>query len=310
MAITHTHNKFDSCDGTNKISYACWRDDAQQPKKILQIAHGMAEHIARYDAFARFMASAGYVVYGSDHLGHGQSVKSDDDLGYIGGKRGGELMAKDLNTLTHIAKTENLGLPLILMGHSMGSFIVRLYAAQYGKDIDGLIVMGTSGPNPAAGAGGALAGFLSLFKGKRHRSKFIDNMAFGGYNKQYAEPKTSFDWLSTDEAEVQKYIDDPQSGYLFTLWGFQSLFSALAEVSKKDWAEKLPKDLPVLLISGADDPVGDMGKGVSIVYDRLQLAGLSDVSIILYEGMRHEILNEKDKDRVYADILAWCDAVK
>lgn len=305
MAVTLTKERFLSSDGKTQVSYKCWREDEKAPKAVFQLVHGMAEYILRYDGFARYLAAEGFAVYGHDHLGHGDTAACKEDLGYFAPKDGYRLLAEDAHTLTGIIRKENPGVPVFLLGHSMGSFVVRLYAAQYGGDIDGLVIMGTSGSNPAAGAGIALINILSRFQGERHRSGLINNIAFGSYSKQFGKDADPFAWLSVNEDNVARYKADDLCGYLFTLSAYRDLFNVLKTVNEKDWAPSLRKDLPVLVISGEEDPVGANGKGVREVYDALCAAGVKDVTLQLEAGMRHEILNEDNKEKIYGDIAAW-----
>lgn len=306
MAVKVTSGTYASKDGKNTIVYTKWADDAAAPKAVLQLVHGMAEYIDRYDAFARYMVSCGYAVYGNDHLGHGRTAASAEDLGYFAKKDGWKLLVEDVHTLTGIAKSENPGCKLVLLGHSMGSMVVRSYAQSYSADIDALIVMGTSGKNPASGAGRALVNIISLFKGERFRSNFMNNLGFGAYCKAIENPRTPFDWLSVNEANVDKYIKDDKCGFVFTLSGFRDLFGLLDSISSKSWGDGIRKELPILLVSGEQDPVGSYGKGVREVYDHLRAQGLADVTLKLYPGLRHEILNEDSRQEVYKDLADWC----
>ncbi len=299
-----THESFKRAGA--QIFYTRWQ--GASPKAVLQIAHGMAEHIDRYDGFARFMAEAGYAVYGDDHRGHGKTGRAAGTMGKLGEREGYRLVTDDMKRLTDIAKGEHPGLPVILLGHSMGSFLARHYAALYSDGIDGLIIMGTSGKNPGASVGIKLVNLISRFKGEDHRSAFVNNIGFGTYNKRF-EGRTEFDWLSADRDNVDRYMQDDGCGFCFTLSGFRDLFSVLRAVSSDGWAQSIRKDLPVFIVSGADDPVGGYGKGVREVYDRLVRAGVKSVGIKLYEGMRHEILNDRCRDEVFADIRSWCDGV-
>ncbi len=307
MAIQLKEDKFVSADKKSDIYYTCWYDDSRKPKAVLQLVHGMAEYIARYDDFARYMVQNGYIVYGDDHLGHGRTAKATDSYGYIADKGGERKLVEDVHTLSLIAKQDNPGLPFILLGHSMGSFIARYFAALYPTEADGFIFMGTSGSNPAAGAGIAMINVMKLFRGGHFRSKFIDKLGSGGYYKKIPEVRTAFDWLSVNEQNVEKYIADEECGFLFTISAYKDLMKLLQFVSTDEWYRSLSADVPVLLISGADDPVGQYSKGVQEVCDKLKNAGVKDLSIKLYDGLRHEILNEKENRTVYGDVLAWCD---
>lgn len=280
---------------------------ANGAKAIFQIAHGMAEHSERYEEFAAYLCSKGFAVLVDDHVGHGKSVNSDDDLGYFGETEGWDSFVEDERSLTELIKTELPGLPIVFFGHSMGSFIAREYIRRYGNDerIKAAIFCGTSGKNPASSIAITLAGAIAKAKGSRHRSKFIDKIAFGTYNKKIPDAKTDFDWLTRDSAIVDKYIADKYCGFLFTATGYRDLFTILDRVSGKDWYNEISKNIPILLTSGEEDPVGLYGKGVKQVYNDLKLSDKKDVTLKLYPEMRHEILNEINREQVYEDIAAW-----
>lgn len=309
MAVVKVRNQFLSSNKQTNIIYTKWFDDENKPKTILLIAHGMAEHIDRYDDFARYLVRHGYAVYGNDHLGHGKTVSNAGDLGYFDEKDGRYFVVDDMKSLCFIARAEYPGIPVILLGHSMGSLIARLFCMKYSNDIDAAIFMGTSGKNPATKAGIFLVNVISLLKGEHYASTFIDNMAFGGNNKKVETPASKFDWLSHDKSVVQLYLDDEKCGYLFTLSGMRELFQMLGETTKKGWADHIRKELPILVISGSEDPVGNYGKGVQETFETLRGAGIENLAILLYDGMRHEVLNEIGKENVYEDILGWCDSV-
>lgn len=301
---------FPSVSGLADI-HACsfFPEDKESVRAVIQIAHGMAEHLERYEKFAGVLCENGFAVYINDHLGHGKSVKNDDELGYFGEKDGWKNFIDDCHQLMQIAKKENPGKPYIFFGHSMGSFVAREFTKCYAEKLSGAVFCGTAGPNPAAGAGIAVAKLIGKMKGSHYRSKFIDNLAFGTYNKQF-EGRTSFDWLTRDNDEVDKYIADKYCGFLFTAYGYRDMFSLLSRVSSKKWAEEYSKKLPVLLISGSKDPVGANGKGVEQVFNMLKDAGKNNVTMHLYEDARHEILNEsKCFDKVCKDVIDWADSV-
>lgn len=284
-------------------------ENTDSVKAVIQIAHGMAEHLERYEPFADVLCENGFAVYINDHLGHGQSVSSKDELGYFGEKNGWVNFIEDCHQLTEIAKKDFPGKPYIFFGHSMGSFISRSFSARYSDELSGAVFCGTSGPNPAAGAGIAVASLIGKVRGSHYRSKFIDSLAFGSYNKRF-EGRTAFDWLSRDNEQVDKYIADDLCGFLFTAYGYRDMFSLLKSVSDKQWFENYPKQLPVLIISGEQDPVGEYGKGVQKVYDGLKAAGKNNVTMHLYENGRHEILNEKECfNKVCQDIISWANSV-
>ena len=276
-------------------------------KGIVQICHGMAEHLERYEEFIDFLTSSGYVVFIHDHLGHGKSVKNDGELGYFGEKDGYKTLVNDVKLVTDLAKDKYPELPVFLFGHSMGSFIARYYTQLYSAGIKGAVFCGTAGPNPGAKVGVMLANMIIKQKGSHYRSKLIDKIAFGSYNKKCRPQRTPFDWLTKDNAIVDKYIDDKYCGFLFTAAGYRDLFNLLITVNSPEWFTSFNNDFPVLLIAGEDDPVGSYGAGVKKVYDALVSAGHNNVEMKLYPGDRHEILNETDKKNVFADVLMWLE---
>lgn len=301
---------FPSVSGLADI-HACsfFPEDKESVKAVIQIAHGMAEHLERYEKFAGVLCDNGFAVYINDHLGHGKSVKDDGELGYFGEKDGWKNFIDDAHQLMQIAKKENPSKPYIFFGHSMGSFVAREFSKRFADELTGAVFCGTAGPNPAAGAGIILAKLVGKIKGSHHRSKLIDNIAFGTYNKQF-EGRTNFDWLSRDNDEVDKYLADKYCGFLFTAYGFRDMFTLLSRVSSKEWAAEYSKKLPVLLISGSKDPVGANGKGVEQVYNMLKEAGKTNVTMHLYDDARHEILNEsRCFDKVCKDVIDWADSI-
>ena len=310
MTCVKNEFTFKSASGLADIHAASYLpEDTSSVKAVLQIAHGMAEHLERYEKFADTLCQNGIAVFINDHLGHGKSVKNDDELGFFGKKDGYKNFIADCHKLYEIAKEQFPDKPYFFFGHSMGSFVARSYTFQYADELDGAIFCGTSGPNPAAGIAIGLASAIASLKGDHYRSKFIDSLAFGAYNKRF-EGRTPFDWLSRDQYQVDKYIDDKYCGFLFTACGYRDLFSVLKSVSGKDWFEGFSKKLPVFLISGAMDPVGNYGKGVTQVYESLKSAGKDNVKMKLYENGRHEILNEDALfDTVCADIVSFVDSI-
>lgn len=280
--------------------------DRGMVRGVVQICHGMAEHGERYQTLAYYLAYHGYAVFIHDHAGHGKSVENDDELGFFGKKNGWKSLIRDTRILTLKAAEKYPGRPVFLLGHSMGSFVARAYVAQF-SDLSGAVFSGTSGENPGAAAGIALAGLVEKFKGDHYRSPLIDHIAFGAYNKKYENPRTNFDWLSRDTAEVDKYIADPYCGFLFTATGYKDMFTILQYVSGKNWYRAVPKELPILLLSGSMDPVGSYGKGVRQVKSDLLKTGHEDVTLKLYDEGRHEMFNEINNKEVMKDLLSWLD---
>ena len=293
--------KAPSTDGIHDLAGKVYFPD-KSPVGVLHILHGMTEHIARYDRFMREMAEAGYITCGYDHLGHGNTAADPSELGFIAEKGGDDLLLRDVKAFSDAVRAEyGEDLPYVLMGHSMGSFIARLAAEKYVKPHK-LIIMGTGGPNPIAGVGLALIGIIKACKGPRHISPFIDNMAFGGYNKRFGEDAHPKAWLTKDAAVRDAYMADPFCTFPFTMSAMGDLIRLTKNANRGAWFKSLPQGLPILLVSGHDDPVGDFGKGVETVCERLQKAG-HPVTCRLYSGYRHEILNDACHDRVVADIL-------
>ena len=303
MAVSVNDFSFRSSSGLWDIHARSYEPNS--PIGVFQITHGMAEHIDRYDDFARFLAGNGYAVFIHDDIGHGKSVKSDDMLGFFGEENGDKTLVEDVKLLTGIARTKYPDLPVILFGHSMGSFVARSYCSKYASSIDGAIICGTSGPNPGAKFGEIIANFIAKRKGSMYRSPFINSLAFGSYNNKIENKRTDFDWLTRDDAIVDKYIADKYCGFLFTAKGYRDMFRILQAVSADSWYDAVPKSLPMFFIAGDSDPVGSYGKGVKTVTTKLGATGHSKVECKLYPGCRHEILNELCRQDVYEDILAW-----
>lgn len=298
--------KFNSSNGSNQIAGYWLEHETVRPKAILQISHGMCEYFSRYDDFAAFMAQHGYLVCGNDHLGHGQSAP-DGEEGFFAAQDGADYVLRDLYQMNALISRKYPGLPVFLLGHSMGSFFARRYAVLYPETIKALILSGTAGPNPMAKVGIALTEMLSKTKGPQYRSRLVYGMAFGQYLKKIPHPATPYDWITRDEEIVHQYAGDPKCTFLFSVSAFHDLMRTLDAVSSQRWANRLPKALPIALFAGDMDPVGDYGKGVRKVYQMLRKAGVKDVEMKLYHGARHEILNETNRQEVYADVLAWCE---
>ena len=272
---------------------------------VLQIAHGMVEFIDRYENFAAFLASKGILVVGNDHIGHGGSVKSEEDWGYFG-ENGNRILLDDMHELTRLTKEKYPNLPYFLLGHSMGSFYARQYLGEFGNELDGAIIMGTGlEPLFVVKGGMFLCKLIALFKGWRYRSNFVNQVAFGSYGKKFEPLRTRADWLSKDEALVDWYINEPRCSFLFTLNAYYSMFEGIARLHDKKLLEKVPKDLPIFFVSGEDDPVGSFGKEVVYSVETLKEVGVKNIDMKLYPNDRHEILNETDKETVYADLYEW-----
>lgn len=300
---------FDSRDGKSKLHAVKYMPDSDTDIRcVVQIVHGMAEYIERYEEFAEFLTERGCVVTGEDHMGHGKSVGKSGKYGYFCEQDPATVLVRDVHRLKKTTQALYPEVPYIIMGHSMGSFITRNYMFRYGTGISAAVIMGTGmQPQALLKVSKAVAGIQKLFCGPRHVSGLIDKLAFGSYNKRIRNPATSFDWLSRDAERVNKYISDPLCGFVFTANGFSTLFELISRLNKQENLERIPSSLPVLMVSGDADPVGDYGKGVQKAYESLQNAGLENITLKLYEGGRHELLNEINRDEVMQDVFRWME---
>ena len=293
-----------SNDGVHKLHVVVWQPDGE-PKAVLQLSHGMIEFIERYEGLAQYLNEQDILVIGNDHLGHGHTAGRDEDLGYFCPEHMSETVVKDLHTVTEYAKKEYPGIPYFLLGHSMGSFMARRYLMTYGDELTGAILCGTGEQTSATlFAGKTAAGILGAFKGQRYRSEFIRKTSFKGYNDRF-EKRTENDWLTKDQSIVDWYNGHKFCTFGFTINGYKTLFEVLTYIQKQENYNKIPKNLPVYMIAGEDDPVGNYGESVKHIYQQYKDSGIKDISIKLYPNDRHEILNELDKETVYADVADW-----
>ena len=298
---------FPSTNGKNKILARICTPDTP-PKAVVQIAHGIAEHIARYDPFMLFLAENGYVAVGNDHLGHGLSADNEDEHGIFDDKNGWTYAVDDMKALRDRVRQDYHDIPYIFFGHSMGSFLTRTYMIRYPDQYDAAILSGTGHQSPALiNAGYAAANLLTFLKGPKADGQLLNNMAFGSYCKKIDNPRTPFDWLSTNEENVDRYIADPLCGFVAKRSMYRDMMGGLKFLTKQSNIDKMNKDAPVYFMSGADDPVGDYGVGVEKAYHAFCDAGLHDVTMKLYPGGRHEMLNETNREEVMQDILSWLD---
>lgn len=275
-----------------------------QAKAAVAIHHGMAEHMERYTDFITYLTSNGVAVFMHDMANHGFSNQNRAELGFFGKKDGWLGLIKDYKTVFECMRKAYPAVKHIAFGHSMGSFIVRCFDARYPELSSASVYMGTGGTNDAAGIGIKVADLIAHIKGAHHRSEFMDKLAFGKYNVKF-EKRTSYDWLTRDQAIVDQYIADPLCGYLFTIKGMADLLHLNTAANSDEWYEKVRKDLPILLISGAEDPVGEYAKGIDEVYNKLLQSGHTAVEEKLYSECRHEVLNELNKEEVYEDLYSF-----
>lgn len=308
MSVERETLSFKSLDGTSDINARFWVDSELEPKGVVQLVHGMAEHIDRYDEFARYLASHGFAVCGHDHIGHGGSVEDSSQLGHMPMKGGADILIADVDSLRKVASTRYPGLPYFIFGHSMGSFVTRCYLARYGEGLAGAILCGT-GNQPAAlsATGNALCHLIGVIKGSDYRSKLIDSLAAGGFNNAIDNPRTAVDWISHNKENVDAYLADGRCGFMFSAGAYAALTSLTREAVSKACVNAYPKELPLLYVAGEEDPVGDCGKGVRAAAKLARSAGLDDVQVKLYPHMRHEILNEDDKAKVMDDVAVWIE---
>lgn len=296
--------KFESREGG---TLAGLRWDAPEPRGLVYLAHGLAEHVERYDAFARALNGIGLSVAGHDHRGHKLSVASDADLGHFADRDGFPLMARDLSAGMSAWRAAHPGLPLILFGHSMGSFLAQYLMGRDPAGIDFLIMSGSNGPQPRALAVAArlIARVERLRLGGRGQSRLIHGLVFDANNKPFEPGPTSMEWLSRDRAAVDAYVADPCCGYIATTASWTSLLDELSRLATPAQMRGVPTGVPTLILSGDRDPVGGMGKGVQRLHDIWKAHGVADLTMKLYPGGRHEMLNETNRDEVIADICGW-----
>lgn len=296
---------YPSTDGLTQIHAIEWIPDGEV-KAVVQIAHGMVEFVNRYDRFAGVLNKNGFYVTGNDHLGHGASVVSDDRHGYFAKENGNKCVIEDMDNLRRSTMRKYPDVPYFMFGHSMGSFLVRQYITMYGEGLSGAVISGTGYQSKAAlNTAKALCRSIALFHGWEYRSKFMNNMALGSYNKQFEPARTSNDWLTKDTQIVDDYCANPWNNFVFTLNGYYNLFVGLEWAEEEKNIAEIPKDMPVLFVAGGDDPVGHNGADPEKCAEEYRKAGIKDVSCIIYPGDRHEILNELDHDKVDADIIQW-----
>lgn len=305
MSYTLSTGTFPSSSGRCSIAYSIYEPKGDV-RAILQISHGMCEFIQRYENFAEFLSGKGFLVCGNDHLGHGATAPSQEELGYFAPENGWQFPVLDLHKLTEQMKSEHPGAPYFLLGHSMGSFLARMYLAEYGGELDGAILMGTSGGEALGKLGLRLCDIIIRHKGEYYRSRRLNQAMFGLYNSRIPDHQSEFDWITRDRDTVSEYEKNPRNNFVFTARGFRDLIRMLEEVSSEEWAGSVPKSLPILLASGEADPVGGYGKGVEKVFHQLAQAGC-DAQMKLYAGARHELLNEINRQEVYRDIWHWLE---
>ena len=299
---------FKSSNGTNDAAYYVYTPKNGRIKAVIQLIHGMCEYLTRYEKFAEFLCERGFAVAGHDHIGHGASVNSSEELGFFAEKDGWRYLVKDTVRLTAMMKKRFAEVPYFAAGHSMGSLVLRTVMGRYSDIYDGVVIMDTV--SVGFGTDALLAGIetVGLVSGKKSRSKLLDAVMFGMSNARIKSPETRYDWICTDKKVVYAYAEDPECTFIFTTQAIYDLVMMIKYTSAPDWSAKVNKELPVLVLAGSEDPVGGYGKYPRELFECLVNAELRDVEFKLYDGMRHEILNEQGKEKVFADIAEWAES--
>ncbi len=310
-----------SRDNTSTVRALMWEPDevasgGEAPRGLVQIVHGMSEHVERYEGFASFLCDQGFAVCANDHIGHGKTVARAEDLGHMPLETGEDVLIADVQTLRELA-LERLstqcdmrvsGIPYVIFGHSMGSFITRVFLTRHAFGVRAAVLCGTGHQARAlSGAGRALTRSLAKKHGERYVSALVDGLGAGAYGKAIKDAKTDVDWLATDPEVVAEYQRDPLCGQPFTVGAYHTLTSLVSDATDARLAKRVPHALPLLFIAGDQDPVGECGAGVHRAAEMYRRAGVERVCEKLYPGMRHEILNEPVKDDVHRDVLTWLE---
>ena len=297
---------FPSKDGNTEIHTIEWKPEGEV-RAVLQICHGMVEYIKRYDEFAQFLCEKGFYVVGNDHLGHGKSVQSKSEYGFFEKKYGNACVLGDIHTLRQRTVKKYPEMPYFILGHSMGSSLLRQYIQMYGNGLSGVVLMGvvTDHRRSSLLFVKQLCRLMAAVRGWHYRSRMVDELVTGSFNKKFKPSVTRADWITSDKEHLDAYVTDPLCSFMFTVNAYYSMMAGMLGMQKKENISMIPKSLPVLFVSGAEDPVGNFGKGVRKVCEIYKSAGLRDVSLKLYEGDRHEILNETNREQVYQELYEW-----
>ncbi len=301
---------FKAIDG-REITVYKWLPEGKV-KAVVQIAHGMAEHATRYERFAKSLNKEGYAVYANDHRGHGRSAESLNRQGYLRTDANSEtngftLLIQDMETLTDRIRQDYPEQKIFLFSHSMGSFAAQKYLMDC-KPVNGVILSGSNGDGGIGLRACQLVSRMLMWKDRQKKSRFVNRLVFSGFNDKISSPKTTYDWLTRDDEEVAKYIDDPYCGRMFPAIFFYDLMQGMRYVENRRNFSKIPLDIPILILSGSMDPVGDYGKGTVNLYYRYKTIGVSDVQMKLYDGARHELTNEFCHEEVEHDVVSWLDS--
>lgn len=300
---------FLSSDGKTRIHTVTWQKD-EAPRAVLQLAHGICEYVWRYDAFASFLAERGFLVVGNDHLGHGKSWQQPEREGLFAEKDGWSRVVDDVETLRRNTAASYPGVPYFMLGHSMGSFVLRTWLVRHPGKIDGAIICGTGQQSASVvNMGLAVTGLLCKLRGALHRSEFVKKLAFGAYNNRISPRRTENDWICSDNAVVDAYCADRGCQFLPTVSLYRDMMGGIRLISDPEKQKQMDPETPILFIAGQQDPVGDYGKGVERAYQGFLQAGCRHVQKIFYPDGRHEILNETFRAQVWNDVLNWLTAL-
>ena len=301
-----------SADGRSRTHALLWEPDDSalpdfRPRAVVQLVHGMAEHVGRYEPFARFLVRSGFVACGEDHVGHGRTAPAREDLGHMPIRGGKDVLLADVHQLRKLVSARYPGIPYVIFGHSMGSFVTRAYLTREGDGVAAAVICGTGQqPRPLSAAGQVIPRLIAAARGERHRSRLVDSLGAGGFARKVPGARTPDDWIAVDRAVVDAFRADELSGQMFTVGAYATLSSLVAEATSARLARRVPKGLPMLFVAGDGDPVGDFGRGVARAAEQYRLAGVGHVELRLYPGVRHEILNEGScRDEVMADIVEF-----
>ena len=295
--------------GSGARLHGCrWTPDSQV-RAVLQIVHGIAEYVERYDGFANFLNRQGILVVAEDHMGHGKSISQECPQGYFAG--GWQTAVDDTYRLTRDTMAEFRDVPFILFGHSMGSFMARTILAKYpDSGITAAVICGTGWqPAPVLAACKAACALVCRAKGERAPSPLLQAMAFGTYNRKVEHPRTPYDWLSRDNSVVNAYKADPLCGFTPTAGLMRDMMEGIAYIQREENLARMGKALPVLFIAGGDDPVGSYGAGVRTAAEAFRKAGMERVDVRIYPLCRHELLNEINREEIMDDVSRWIDGV-
>lgn len=308
MGVVKEKREFLSSDGHTQINTVIWHPDNKkfkEPLAVLQLVHGMVDYIERYEELAVYMAERGFLVAGNDHLGHGESVSTEQDYGFFDDKRPEDVLVLDMHRLTRILKKRYSGIPVFMAGHSMGSFMTRKYIMIYGYELDGVILLGTGNqPDILVNTGYMLTKLVGAIKGERYRSVLLKNIMFGSYNKRINNPKTDNDWITRDEDVVEAYCNDPKCTFSFTVNAYKGMLGTIRYIKNEKNIAHIPYDLPMLIAVGLDDPVGGYGKDILALYEQYH-KHIDNIELNMYEKCRHELHNELNRDEIFADLYEW-----